>query len=277
MNEVIPFQKSGLLEQMAARYGLAPDIYERTVAAVAMPQKSGKPDCTREELISCLVVANEHNLNPLTKEIYFMRTRAGMIQPIVSVDGWVKKLNEHPQFDGLEFEDDFDDKGNIRSVTCIIHRKDRSKPIRITEYLDECQQDSGPWKKTKKRMLRHRALTQGARYAVGFAGVMDRDEFEQWQGMDAARDITPVPPVSAVPDIPDIPDIPDVEADETYSADAVLSELEESLERATSLADVLATEREFGPALMNMDDDYRDSGVEMIEAAKASMKAEAAE
>ena len=277
MNEVIPFQKSGLLEQMAARYGLAPEIYERTVAAVAMPQKGGKPDCTREELISCLVVANEHNLNPLTKEIYFMRTRAGMIQPIVSVDGWVKKLNEHPQFDGLEFEDDFDDKGNILSVTCIIHRKDRSKPIRITEYLDECQQDSGPWKKTKKRMLRHRALTQGARYAVGFAGVMDRDEFDQWQGMEPARDITPMSVVPSIPDVPDVPEIPNVDDEPPGTTDEILNEIDRALERATSLDEILSIEREYVPALMNMDGDYRDEAIEMIEAAKASIRAEAAE
>lgn len=192
----IRLERKGLLDQMAERYGLAPDVFERTVAATAMPQKNGKPDCTREELISCLLVAHEHNLNPLTKEIYFMRTRGGVIQPIVGVDGWLRKLNEHPQFDGLEFEDQLADDGELISITCVIYRKDRAHPIKVTEYLDECRQAGGPvWKTSPKRMLRHRTLTQGARYAVGFAGVMDRDEFDQWQ---VVRDVTPPPATKEV-------------------------------------------------------------------------------
>mgnify|MGYP000390822908 CR=1 FL=1 len=85
---VVTMQGAGLLERMSARYGLAPDVFERTMAAVAMPQKNGKPDCTREELISCLVVANEHDLNPLTKEIYAFPDKNNGIVPVVGVDGW---------------------------------------------------------------------------------------------------------------------------------------------------------------------------------------------
>jgi hypothetical protein len=185
----IRLEKKGLLQQMAERYGLDPTVFERTVAATAMPQKNGAPDCTREELISCLLVAHEHNLNPLTKEIYFMRTKGGPIMPIVGVDGWMRKLNEHPQFDGLEFEDHLGPDGELISITCVVYRKDRAHPIKVTEYLDECKAAGGPaWKTSPKRMLRHRTLTQGARYAVGFAGVMDRDEFDQWQ---VVRDVTP--------------------------------------------------------------------------------------
>lgn len=239
--QVIPMKKPGLLEIMSSRYGLAPDVFERTVAAVAMPQKGGAPDCSREELISCLVVANEHDLNPLTKEIYFMRTRAGVIQPIVSVDGWIKKLNQHPQFDGLEFEDHLDDKGEMIACTVVIYRKDRAKPTRITEYMAECAGDSQPWKKTRKRMLRHRTLTQGARYAVGFAGVMDHDEFDQWQKM---RDVTPTPTipdvVPVVPMIPDIGEIPEIDQSPKLDAEAYLAQLAEALAVAKGQPDVIA-------------------------------------
>ena len=187
MENAVAIRDEGLLPSMARRYRLAPDIFERTVAVTAMPQKNGKPDCSREELISCLMVAHEHNLNPLTKEIYFMRTKSGQIQPIVGVDGWVKKLNEHPAFDGMEFEDAFDDKKALVSVTCVIHRKDRAHPVKVTEYLKECLGSSPAWSKTPARMLRHRVLTQAARYAVGFAGVMDHDEFDQWQADPVRR------------------------------------------------------------------------------------------
>lgn len=169
---------------MAGHYDLTTTVFVNTFRAVAMPTPH-----TEAEFLSCVLVAREHGLNPLTKEIYFMKTKGGAIQPIVSVDGWMRKLNEHPQFDGLEFEDRLDDAGKMISVTCVVYRKDRSRPIKVTEYLDECAASGGPvWTKSPKRMLRHRALTQAARYAIGFAGVMDHDEFEQWQAM---RDVTP--------------------------------------------------------------------------------------
>lgn len=265
-------KKPGLLEIMSSRYGLAPDVFERTVAAVAMPQKNGGPDCSREELISCLVVANEHDLNPLTKEIYFMRTRAGVIQPIVSVDGWIKKLNQHPQFDGLEFEDHLDDKGEMIACTVVIHRKDRAKPTRITEYMAECAGDSQPWKKTRKRMLRHRTLTQGARYAVGFAGVMDHDEFDQWQKM---RDVTPLAAVPEIPElappIPEVPAIPDIDQTPKTDAALYLAQLEDALAVAKGQPELIAEIAEEHEAhAFELDEDTQAKADALIAAAESS-------
>lgn len=238
MSNVAVMHKAGLLERMAVRYGLDAAVFERTVAAVAMPQKNGAPDCTREELISCLVVANEHDLNPLTKEIYFMRTKAGVIQPVVSVDGWMKKLNAHPQFDGMEFVDEIDATGNMVSCTVKIYRKDRSHPTVVTEYMAECKGASQPWQKTERRMLRHRTLTQGARYAVGFAGVMDFDEFQQWQ--DGLRDVTPRHSIPAIPDVPSIPQIPQIEQVPARDGAAYLADLTDALAVAKGQAVLIA-------------------------------------
>jgi len=55
-------------------------------------------------------------------------------------------------------------------------------------------------------MLRNRTICQGARVAFGFAGIMDRDEFDQWQAM---KDVTPAKPApAAIPDLPDFDDTP---------------------------------------------------------------------
>ena len=189
--------------EMAERYKMAPKAFVYTFRTVAMPQPHSDA-----EFVSCCLVAHAHGLNPLTKELYFMKTRSGGIQAIVSVDGWAKKCNEHHQFDGMEFVDEHDDNGNLISTTCIIYRKDRKHPIKTTEYLDECLKVGGPvWKTSPRRMLRHRALTQCARYAFGFAGIMDKDEYDQWQAM---RDVTPkATAISATHDVPEIPEIPD--------------------------------------------------------------------
>lgn len=199
-----------VIEQLGQRFGMTAKAFAYTFRAVAMPQPH-----TEAEFVSCCLVAREHGLNPLTKEIYFMRVKGGAIQPIVSVDGWTKKCNENANFDGMEFAEIADDKGALVAITCIIYRKDRNHPVKVTEHLDECKRAGGPvWNTSPRRMLRHRALTQCARYAFGFAGIMDRDEFEQWQQM---RDVTPARQQKAAPlpadDIPDVPMEPDKKPD----------------------------------------------------------------
>jgi phage recombination protein Bet len=169
-------QRKSLIVSMANRYGFEPKPFEEMIRKTVMP--SGH---TIEEFAGCMLVAHQHGLNPITREIFFMKTKGGGIQPIVSVDGWATIVNTHPQFDGMEFFDKLDDKGGLVSITCKMYRKDRSKPVEVTEYMGECKGDSPAWKKTPGRMLRHRSMIQCARYAFGFAGIMEQDEFDQWQ------------------------------------------------------------------------------------------------
>lgn len=193
---------------MAQGYGMGAQAFVYTFKTVAMPQPHTDP-----EFVSCCLVAHAHKLNPLTKEIYFMRDKHGRIQAIVGVDGWIKKCNEHSQFDGMEFSDTRGDDGKIVSMTCSIYRKDRSRPTTITEYFAECVQvrdKAGPWQTHPSRQMRTRTLCQCARIAFGFAGIMEQDEFDQWQAM---KDVTPKPAaISAQVDDGGVPDIP---ADDT--------------------------------------------------------------
>ena len=140
-----------------------------------------------ELMVFFMSIANEYRLSPLTKEIYAFNNR-GAIQPIVSIDGWLKIINSHPQFDGMEFEDHKDDAGKLHAITCRIYRKDRARATEVTEYLSECQGSSEPWKKWPVRMLRHKATIQAARYAFGLSGIVDPDEADRMQGvtLDAA-------------------------------------------------------------------------------------------
>jgi hypothetical protein len=143
--------------------------------------------------MSLVIVANEYRLNPLLKQLFAFPAKHGGIVPVVSVDGWVAMVNNHPQMDGMEFEHHHDDAGKLVAITCRIYRKDRSKPIEVTEYLSECRRNTEPWK-MENRMLRHKALMQCARYAFGFSGITDEDEAAD-QGM---RNVTPKAPVANV-------------------------------------------------------------------------------
>lgn len=125
------------------------------------------------QMTALLVVANQYGLNPFTKEIFAFPDKGGIV-PVVGVDGWSRIMNNHPQFDGMEFK--FEDD----SCTCVIYRKDRSHSISATEYLGECRRDNSPaWKSHPRRMLRHKAMIQAARLAFGFGGIYDQDEAER--------------------------------------------------------------------------------------------------
>jgi phage recombination protein Bet len=180
--------KSVLID-MATRFGMEPAAFESTVRATCIkPDKTGRT-ATREEFAAFLLVAKEYGLNPLTKEIYAFADRGGIV-PVVGVDGWANIINSHPAFDGMEFVDHADDKGQIGAITCRMHRKDRSHPIEATEYLAECKRGTEPWSKWPRRMLRHKAMIQAARYAFGFAGIYDPDEADRIAA-DRAQDVTP--------------------------------------------------------------------------------------
>jgi len=181
---------------VANRYGMEPAPFEQTLRKTVVPD-----NCTREEFAAFLVVANEYNLNPITREIYAFPKKGGGIQPIVSIDGWMNLMNSHPQMDGLEFDDNIQD-GNLVSISCRIWRKDRTHPIVVTEYMAECYRDTQPWKQWKRRMLRHKSAIQAARYAFGFAGIMDVDEAER-AGIDVRpmTDVTPVENEAPAPGI----------------------------------------------------------------------------
>jgi len=133
-----------------------------------------KGNVSDSQMTALLIVANQYGLNPWTKEIYAFPDKNNGIVPVVGVDGWSRIINSHPQFDGLDFEQDSD------SCTCIIWRKDRAHPIRITEWLSECRRANvGPWQSHPRRMLRHKAMIQCARLAFGYVGLYDQDEAER--------------------------------------------------------------------------------------------------
>lgn len=186
--------KPMLLDFMADRAGLRPDEFSATVRKTC-----GMVNASAEEFAAFLMVAREYNLNPLTKEIYAFPAKGGGIVPIVSIDGWVNLVNSHPACDGFEFDVEHDDKGELVSITCRMYRKDRNRPVVVTEYYDECKRNTEPWK-MKHRMLRHKAMIQAARYAFGFSGIYDEDEGARIAEMkDVTPKAAPVPPKPPVP------------------------------------------------------------------------------
>jgi len=168
-----------LMTTMAERFNVPANEMLATLKATAF-----KGNVSDAQMTTLLVVANQYNLNPWTKEIYAFPDKNNGIVPVVGVDGWSRIINDNPAFDGMDFVQDDD------SCTCKIYRKDRSHPISVTEYMSECNRKVGPWQSHPKRMLRHNAMIQCARIAFGFGGIYDQDEAERIQesGLPSAPD-----------------------------------------------------------------------------------------
>jgi phage recombination protein Bet len=165
--------KPTLIGTLAAKYNMDPDLFYKTIRATVMPGNA-----THEQAAAMLMVAHEYGLNPLLKQIYAFPSKGGGITPMISIDGWCELLNRQPQYDGVHFEDHLDSEGAVYAITCTMHRKDRNHPTVVTEYLDECKRATDAWRQSPKRMLRHRALIQAARYSFGLSGAFDPDHAE---------------------------------------------------------------------------------------------------
>ena len=197
MNQIVKKENSALAN-FAERFHVDPATMEHTLKTTVFKQKGNQP-ITNEQMVMLMVVADQYNLNPFTKEIYAFPDKGGIV-PVIGVDGWSRLINSNPQFDGIEFNqsETMTQQGKGKScpewIECIIYRKDRSHPVKVKEYFDEVYRESnypGPWQSHTKRMLRHKATIQCARLAFGFAGIYDEDEGERIveTNLDAIKEV----------------------------------------------------------------------------------------
>lgn len=185
-----------LVSKFAAKYSIDSEKLLPILKATAFKQKDG--EVTNEQMAALLIVADQYGLNPFTREIFAFPDKQNGIVPVVSVDGWLRIINEDVMMNGVEFryseamitpKDDRCPGLKVAAhewIEAVFRRKDREHPIVVREYLEEVYRPpfeysnggkkEGPWQSHTKRMHRHKALIQGARVAFGFAGLFDEDE-----------------------------------------------------------------------------------------------------
>ena len=197
------FAARSLLVKLAGRYEVDPDKMMGVLKNTAFRQTGrDRREITNEQMTALAIVANQYGLNPFTAEIYAFPAKNGAIVPMVGLNGWARMINQHPEYDGMEFADtgevcvrtqekkkDYQGSKDVdvESVTrecpdgimCIIYRKDRDHPTKVTEWYGECYRATDPWREMPRRMLRHKAMVQCARLAFSFVGVYDEDEGER--------------------------------------------------------------------------------------------------
>lgn len=184
-NVVQASDKNSVIVRVAERYGVLASKLLETLQLTAFKQRDDRK-VTDAQMMALLVVADQYKLNPFTKEIFAFEDK-GAVVPVVSVDGWSRIINTHPDYDGIEFRyaDEIVTMPNGKPcpawAEAVIYIKGRGRPTVVREYLDEVyvgprNGKNGPWQSHTKRMLRHKALIQGGRVALGFSGIYDEDE-----------------------------------------------------------------------------------------------------
>ena len=114
---------------------------------------------------------------------------------MVGVDGWLKIANRQENYDGMNVEVWGDGKTPTHA-TCEIFLKNRSHPVKVTEYFDECRRDTDPWRTMPRRMLRNKVIVQAIRVSFGIGGIFDEDEAND---IAAVRNVTPQKVVASPP------------------------------------------------------------------------------
>ena len=155
---------------------------------------------SQQELKTLLAIVKNRNLNPFTKEVYFIKYGSAPAQIVVSKEAIMKRAEENPNFDGFEAGIVVETKeGAIERLTgtiapksaklrggwCKVYRKDRSHAIEADanfEYYDKTNpKNVTPWEKMPALMIRKVAIVSAFReaFSESVGGLYTADEMQQ--------------------------------------------------------------------------------------------------
>ena len=168
---------SNALSVIAASNGVTQEEVAEVLRGMIISGKGQHgAQATNAEMTVVSSIFAKYDLNPFIREGHAF-VSGGKLQVMIGLDGWLKIANRHPEFDGYEQFDNFDNKGDLVSVTTKIYVKNRRFPTPHTEYMKEAFVPASPaWKKFPFRMLAGKSLGQCVRKAFGVSEVLDDDE-----------------------------------------------------------------------------------------------------
>ncbi|MGB0972173.1 MAG: recombinase RecT [Mycobacterium sp.] len=191
--ELAQAKPASLLEQLAGTVGLEPTKYYEAIKSAC-----GCKGATDAHFMTLLMQASKLGLDPVSKHLYLMPTKAG-VQVVIGADGYVKLMLAHPDYLAHTVEADVKPDGTIVSATCTIWTRKRKAndlpPYVATEYFVECRTNGGPWRSHPVRMLKHRAVGQAVR---GAFGTYMPDEQEWERAAEVASGALPDKPADAL-------------------------------------------------------------------------------
>lgn len=176
-----------------------------------------KGTATDEELAYFIAQAKVQNLNPFTKEIYFIKYGNQPAQIVVALKAFQKKADANPQFDGMDSGIIYEKDGEIKrsegaflprgaeilGAWAVVYRKDRTHPTRaevtFSEYDNSKIRKNGPtdqygkptkpntWDEKPAVMIHKVAMVTALRNAFPneLGGLYEADELQE------PKDVTP--------------------------------------------------------------------------------------
>ena len=131
-NSLSNSQSRSITEKVSTRYGMSATALQQTLTKTIFPKSSA----TNEQVAALLIVADQYDLNPFTKEIYAFPQGGGIV-PIVGVDGWYKLLHRDKDLSGVQVTFDYNDANALHSATARIYKKGWEHPVEVTELMAE--------------------------------------------------------------------------------------------------------------------------------------------
>lgn len=190
---------SKALALIASSTGVTPEEVKEVLKGMIISGKQQhNATATDAEMTVVSSIFAKYDLNPFVREGHAF-VSGGKLQVIIGLDGWLKIANRDPNFDGYEQIENFDEKGELISVTTKIYVKGRKYPTPHTEWMKEAFVPTSPaWKKYPFRMLAGKSLGQCVRKAFGISEVVDDDEAARITGARQEKDITPTNSAPAI-------------------------------------------------------------------------------
>ena len=117
-----------------------------------------------------------YHLDPICEEVSLVQLHPEHWRPFITIDGWIKLINQQATFTGIIFSESTQLVNGIPAwMECQIYRADRIHPITVREYFSEVVSELSVWKTKPRRMLRYRAMQQAARLAFGISGGLGQE------------------------------------------------------------------------------------------------------
>ena len=121
------------------------------------------PNATDKELFMFMGIAKSYNLNPLKREIHFIKYGNAAASIVVGYEIYLKRAERTGKLDGWKCWIEKDDIGGKAIIE--IKRKDQSLPIKWEVYRKEFDKGQSTWKSMPTFMLKKVAIAQGFRLA----------------------------------------------------------------------------------------------------------------
>lgn len=151
---------------------------------------------TPQELQALLAIVKSRNLNPFTKEVYFIKYGSAPAQIVVSKEAIMKRAEENPNFDGFEAGIVIETKdgaierlagtiapnsAKLRGGWCKVYRKDRSHAIEADADFAYYNTNKNLWGKMPALMIRKVAIVSAFReaFSESVGGLYTADEMQQ--------------------------------------------------------------------------------------------------